>query len=345
MARWTAALTLTLALACGRGEPPPAAPPSAAPTAVKVLEVRPSTETETLRLTGTLAAEDSAAIRAEAGGPIASIAFDHGNTVRKGDVLLRLHDADARATVAEADARLALAEAQLTRTRGLVERQNASRADLDRAQADRDLAEAGWLRAREVLRRTVVRAPFDGVVGLREVAPGEIVDPGRVVTRIESLDRVAVDVAVAERDLVRVRLGQPAVVEVDAYPALAFTGEVVFVGPRVDPTSRTAPARIRVPNPDGVLRPGMTARLALAAAEIPDALRVPTQAVLTTARGSTVFVVDQEETAQARVVQTADRDADTVRIVDGLIAGDRVVTEGLVRLRPGAKVRVLGDGS
>lgn len=333
------AFVVFTAVACGSGEATPGAggPPSA--TAVRVQEVAPSAARTALVLVGTVDAEESEDVRPESPGSVQQIAFDHGERVEQGQVLVRLRDADARAAVAEAEARLALASTQLERTQGLFDRQNASRQELDRAKADRDLARAGLDRAREQLRRTVIRAPFDGVVGLRDVSPGEVVDPSRVVTRIESLDRLVVDAEVPERSLPHVRVGLAAEVEADALPGRRFAAEVAFVGPRIDASTRTAPIRVRVADPAGLL-PGMTARVSVTASEIADALLVPTQAVVTGARGPSVWVV-ADGVAELRPVVVADRTTDTVRVVEGLAPGDHVVVEGLIRLRPGASVRVV----
>jgi membrane fusion protein (multidrug efflux system) len=340
LAAWIAG---TIACGSGRSSSAPTPPPA---TAVRVTTVAPSAMRGALSLTGSVEAEESEDVRPETQGQVAKIAFDHGQRVAAGDVLVRLRDAEARASVAEAEARLSLAATKLERTQGLFDRQNASRQDLDTARADRDLAQAAVDRAREQLRRTVVRAPFDGVVGLREVSVGEVVDPSRVLTRIESVDRLSVDVQVPERALPQVALGLPATVAVDALPGEEFAAEVTFVGPRVDATTRTAPVRVRVEDPERGLRPGMTARVELTSAEIPDALLVPTQAVVTGATGSSVWVVNAEGKAELRRVTTADRTAETVRVVDGLAPGERVIVEGIVRLRPGAAVRVLdGDGA
>lgn len=325
-------------LGCGGGAAETQGPPPA--PAVKVVTVAGASSAEDLSLTGTVEAEQSAELRAESTGPVAQIAFDHGQAVHQGDLLVRLRDAEARAGVDEATARVALAEAELARTQALFGRQNASQADLERSQAETALAKAQLARAEEMLRKTALRAPFDGVVGLREVSQGEVIDPSRVVTRIEALDRVVVDVAVPERWLPRLSVGLPAAVEVEALPGARFEGTVEFVGPRVGDATRTAPVRVRVPNPEGTLRPGMSAKVAVRTNALDDALLLPARAVVSTAKGSSVWVVDAEGVVNPRPVRVTDRSADQVRVVEGLTPGDRVVVEGLLRLRPGATVRV-----
>lgn len=330
----------TLTFGCGHVESADA-PKGQAATAVKVVSVETSSARDALGITGTVEAEETAEIRVEGSGPVSQLGFDHGQRVKKGDVLLRLRGAEAAAGVAEAGARLSLAKTQSERIRGLFERSNASRQDVDVRVAEEALAQAQLERANEALRRTVVRAPFDGVVGLRGVALGEVVDPSRVVARIEAIDRVVVDVEIPERWLPRMSVGLPASIEVDALPGERFVGDVIFVGPRISSSTRTAPVRVRVPNEHGRLRPGMSARVSLTTADIPDAILVPAQAVVSTATGSAVWVVDAEGVVQPRPVETAERTADEVRIVGGLAVGENVVVEGLIRLRPGNTVRVM----
>jgi membrane fusion protein (multidrug efflux system) len=333
-----ACAVVVLALSCG-GEEQVAAPAPAS-TPVKVVIVSTSQSQSQVALSGTVEAEESAEVRPESTGPVQSLGFDHGQAVKAGDVLVRLRDAEARAAVDEAQARLNLANAQLDRTQALFGRQNASAQDLERARADRDLATAQLARSKEQLRKTVVKAPFDGVAGLRMVAPGEVVDPSRVVTRLESIARVVVDVELSERWLPRLAPGLGAEVLVDALPGETFVGEVIFVSPRVAAETRTASVRVRVPNVDGKLRPGMTARVSIQAEDIADAILLPTQAVVTSAKGASVWVVGAEGKVEPVPIEVAERTPEVVRVASGLKPGDRVVVEGLIRLRPGAQVEI-----
>lgn len=339
--RWLVPLVLAAGLACGgRGGGGGAGPAPDPTTPVRVLRVAPTDTAWTLEGQGTVVAERSVVLKSEAAGLVSEVGFTHGDRVSAGAVLVRLVDGDARGAAAEAEAAVVLAEAQLGRTRALAERQNASPADLDRAAAEASLARARRDRARDAVRRTVVRAPFAGVVGLRGVSRGDLLQPGSVITTITDLSALSVDVAVSERELAGLAPGMAASVTVDAVPGLTQAAQVVFVSPELDRGTRTGVVRVALTDPDPAVRPGSTARVAFAGSTVA-ALQVPTQAVLATARGSAVYVVDADGAAQLRPVVTADRDSASVRVVDGLVAGDAVVVEGLVRLRPGAKVRIL----
>ncbi|MCK6530985.1 efflux RND transporter periplasmic adaptor subunit [Myxococcota bacterium] len=348
-----AALPLLLVLgllapaACGDGGP--ASPGGSGgggppPTPVRVAPVAASPLQERVEGTGVVEARSSAEIRPEASGPLAAVAFRDGEKVRKGQVLARLRDEDARAQLAEAEARLALAQNELQRAEALFGRNNASQADVDRARADRDLAAAQTARARETLRRTVIVAPFDGTADRRMVAPGEVVAPATVVTRLESLDDLAVDLSLPEGDVAAVAVGQAARIAVDALPGQVFEGEVSFVGPRVSAATRTVPVRVSLPG-GGALRPGLTARISIVTRTVPDALLVPTEAIVESDKGPGAYVVGPDGKATLRPVETGTRLADRVRVVSGLSPGDAVVVEGLVKLRPGATVRIVDGGA
>jgi membrane fusion protein, multidrug efflux system len=340
MARWLGpALVFSTALACGSGHEGSGAPAPPTATAVRVTTVAEADATRTLAASGTLVAERSVVLRPETSGLVTSVGFDHGASVLAGQVLARLVDAEPRAALAEAEARVALAEADFDRTEKLASRENTSRADLDRARASKALAAAERDRARDAVRKTVVRAPFAGTVGLRRIVVGDLVDPSREITTLVDPTALGVDVAIPERELSHLSLGGAAKIEVDALPGQPITGHVSFVSPEVALDTRTVLVRVAIDDPTG-LRPGLTARVTLEGATLP-AVRVPTQAVLTTARGSAVYVVGADQKAELRSVVTADRELDTLRIVEGLQPGDQVVVDGLVRLRPGASVRVL----
>jgi membrane fusion protein (multidrug efflux system) len=334
-------LFVTFALACGHGgEEAATAPAAPMATAVKVVTVGTEPMERATTTFGTIEALQTAELRPEASGTVARVAFEDGDTVEKGQLLLKLRDDAAKAQQADAEARLALADAKHGRVAALFEKQNTSRQELDQATAERDLARAAVDLARDAVRKTEVRAPFDGVVGRREVSVGASVGPSTTVTRIEDLTQVTVDLALPERLLSVVAVGSAVRVRVDAFPADVFEGEIKYVAPRIDEATRTVEVRAHVPNEDRRLRPGLSAEVEVVTASRPDALMVPTQAVQTTDKGTTVFVVDAESKAQIRPVKTGTRTDDRVEVLEGLAAGDKVVVEGLVRLAPGAAVRI-----
>jgi membrane fusion protein (multidrug efflux system) len=338
----------TFGLACGEsGARPAATAAAAAPTAVRVVVVHPGTASDRAEAPGVVQAEETAEIRAETDGPIETISFQDGDAVARDQVLVRLRSADARAAVDDADARVRLAKATLDRVQALADRGNASAADLDKAKADRDLAQAALDHAKEALRRTSIRAPFAGVVGKRLVAPREIIDSTRPITRIEAIDRVTLDAPIPERYPPSLAPGSAATATIEAFPGRTFEGTLVYVSPRVSDDTRTVDVRVRLDNADHALRPGMTARASVELGELASAIAVPTQAVVVGAKGSSVWVVGADGAAEQRPIETGPRDAQTVRVTGGLTDGEKVIVEGMIRLKPGVPVNVVAgeDGT
>lgn len=331
--------------ACGASPAPsspasaPGAPAPPVPVRVEVLSAAPLERA--IEGTGALAAIDSAVLRPEIQGLVEAVLFQDGQAVKKGQALVRLRSADARAALLDAEARATLSELELARKVALVARGDAAKADQDRAEAEAALAKAALIRAQEALRKTTIAAPFDGIVGLREVAVGELVDPSRRITRLESLDNLVVDLALAETALGSLAPGQPATVAVDALPGVSFDGQVSYVAPRINDGSRTVDVRVALQDPAGLLRPGMSAEARIVTARVPDAVLIPTESVVRAGGGMAAYVIDPEGKAELRPIRPGERGETRLEVLDGLAVGERVVVEGLARLRPGAMVQVL----
>ena len=338
--------TLALALlftGCG-AEPGPAAPPPPPPVRVEI--ATPGGLDRRELAVGVVATPDSVELRAETAGLVQAVLFSDGQSVRKGQVLVRLRDADAQAGLVDARARARLAGLALERAGALLARGDVAQADVDRAEADDALARAAVSRAEEALRRTAIVAPFDGRVGRRDVSEGQTVDPTRVLTRVESLTNLAVDVALPEAALATVAVDQPAVVTLDAL-GIEVGAHVSYVAPRVSEQSRTIDVRVVLDPGDVRARPGMSARVAILTDHQPDAILVPTQALVPGGSGMGLWVAGPDGTVTLTPVQTGQRLPDRIEITAGINPGDAVVVEGLSRLRPGAKVvpRVSDPGS
>jgi membrane fusion protein (multidrug efflux system) len=278
-------------------------------------------------------------LRAESPGRVERVYFEDGAHVRRGDRLVALRDVDARASLDEARARWNLAKLDHERARALVATGDLARAELDRAAANEALARAAVDRANEDLRRTILVAPLDGVLGRRQVSPGQFVDPSVVLARLEVIDPILIEAAFPEGAVGQIAVAQAA--RVDIPGAEPREGRVTFVAPRLDPTSRTLPVRVTLENTNGTLVSGMTARLRLTTERRTDALLVPTHAVSPSAKGPAVWIVAPDQTVQLSPVVLGQRQESQVEVVDGVKPGESVVIEGLARLRPGAPVKVL----
>lgn len=311
------------------------------PVAVEAITVHRDTVREILELVGELEAEESVVIKSETQGIIDQITFDEGAAVRRGALLFRLRDDEQRARLTEAAAQLVLAADEYRRAKALAAKGTISPAELDRAAAAWQAATARRDLARIALRRTEIRAPFDGVLGARPVSPGDRIDTDTGLVRLDAVERLRLAVTVPERSVPAVRTGMPVAIALTPWPGRTFPGEIYFVAPALDPQSRRLLLKAWVPNPGHELRPGLFATVDLEVARRPDALVVPESAVTYDARGAFLWRIDGDGTAAHVAVKTGIRRQGLVEIVAGVSEGDRVVSAGTHKLAAGARVAVV----
>jgi len=340
MKKWMAGLVGALGLACGSPEAQVA--PGAAPVLVKTEVLQTSVLTQQVEAPATVLATNSVTVFPEMTGIAVDVPFEDGASVQKGARLVKLRDDTARASVQDAEARMQLAEAKYRRITELFERGNASAQEKDVATAERDLAQAAVSIAKDSLRKTDIRAPFSGKVGIRRVAVGATLTPTTAITQLEDLNALVAEFTISERDLPRLALGNPIQLEVDADPSRSYTGTLIFLSPRVDERSRTAIARASL-EPSELLRPGMSATIRVDAHTLDAALLIPSQAVITGVDGAKVFVIGEDGRAESRKITTGERLAERIEAKEGLKPGDKLIIEGLLRLQPGSEVRVAGE--
>ncbi len=337
------ACLLLVTTACSRGDKPAASagPPGAsgAPPALPVIVALARTEalTDRLRAVGTLAANESVIIRSEIPGRVAQIHFEEGQPVLAGAPLITLDGAEYRAQVAQTEATVTVNRLTFQRAADLVKTNMLSQQDYDQAQARLAESRALLQRHQVMLAKTVLRAPFDGMAGLRLVSPGAYVQPGQDLVNLEDLDPLKIEFRVPERHATAMTVGRALGLRVDAVPGRRFTGEIYAIDPRLDAATRTFALRGRVPNGDGLLRPGMFAQVELTVGERPAAVVIPEQAIVP--RGDKLYVFKVVDSKVAFTpVGTGLRAPGIVEIVDGLVTGDTVVIEGQMKLRDGMPV-------
>lgn len=307
------------------------------PTAVETAVVTVDSVTDSISAVGTLRADESVVIRPELAGRIEKIHFIEGERVARGEPLFSLDASLIRSELREADANLAMSRRAFERAGDLIGRKLIPQADYDDARSQLEIDEARLASAGTRLDKTVINAPFDGVVGLRQVSPGDYVNIGQALVSLVQLDPIKVDFSVPEIYLSRLDPGQVIELKLDAFPNETFRGEVIAIDPQIDVNGRSVVLRAVLPNEDRRLRPGLFARLDLELARHEDALMVPEQALWP--QGERKFVFRVEE-GQARLVevQTGIRRAGSVQIVSGLAPGDEIVTAGQLKLFDGASV-------
>jgi len=312
---------------------------------VIVAPVRTMRLADNIEALGTLRANESAQLTATTTDTIAEIRFNDGQRVSAGEVLVVMNSREQIAERAEALAAVEEARRQFERVQDLARRGTASASLLDQRRRELDTARARLEAAEARLRDRRIVAPFDGVVGLRNVSVGSLLTPGTVVTTLHDDSVMKLDFTVPELFLTTVVPGLRVEAQSRAYPGETFHGEVVSVSNEVDPVTRAFRVRALVPNPERKLRPGMLLTLSLAGRER-DAHVVPEDAVLTRGREHSVFVVEDGR-AVRRVVKLGIRVPGAVEVVDGLTGTEQVVTHGAIRLEDGAavQVRAVDDGS
>jgi membrane fusion protein (multidrug efflux system) len=337
-----AGLLATGLAGCGRdGDPIPNAggPPA---TQVVAAEAKAQPVSERLSLVGTVAANEMVEIRSETDGTIAEVLFHEGAHVRARDLLIRIDDSKLAAAVAEAEANFRLSRANHERSRQLYEDKLVSQQEFDQAAAVFQMNEAGLELKRQQLKDTRIHAPFEGVVSSRQVSPGQVISRNTTLTWLIDLDPVKIEFNVPERFLSQVQPDQTIEVTVAAYPGRPFRGRVFFVSPYVDPATRTALVKAETPNPKAELKPGMFANLDLILQVRERAVVIPETALVPSGDRLTVFVINDEQIIETRPVRVGVRLAGEVEIIEGLQAGERVVAEGVQKVRPGGRVKVAG---
>lgn len=313
-------------------------PPATFPTAVEVTRVTSTRLALDVAAVGTLRSNESVTLRPETAGRIATIGFRDGVTVKKGTVLVALDAAMQAAELEQAKANRELARSTQQRNEELFQKKFISKQALDASAATLRVQEAAVTLAEAKLAKTQIRAPFAGVIGLRNVGIGDYVKEGQDLINLEDIATLKVDFRLPEATLPQLRLGQPLEVTVDALPGEKFSAELDAVDPLVDAGGRSLSLRARLANSDGRLRPGMFVRVRLVLAEKPQALMLPEQALVPDPAGAFVYRVLNGTAEKVKVKTGVRRDA-LVEIVEGLRDGDVVVAAGQLKLRPGAPVR------
>jgi membrane fusion protein (multidrug efflux system) len=312
------------------GGGPPAMP-------VEVAVARQDTVVNAILATGEIEAMQSIELRPEVDGRLLQILVREGTEVRRGDPLFKIDDAEIKAQVARLQAERDVAQQTLDRTRELLEQNASSEADLELAEANARSSQAQLDLQQLRLDRTVVRAPFSGLVGERFVSVGDYVNSATRLVTLQTVDPQRAVFQVPERYSQRLQVGQDVTFRVAALPDVEFAGVVDFVDPVVRLPARTITVKAEVPNPNRDLKAGMFIEARLATDVRPDAVVVPEDAILPL-QGATFVWVVSEGTAGRRQVEIGVRMPGFVEIRDGVQAGEQVVVGGLERLSEGAPV-------
>jgi len=337
------ALLLFLTPAVVLAQKPPAKPP-----VVQAVTAATKTVSDQIEALGTLLANESVDLTAKVTETITSISFTDGQRVKKGDVLATMHAEEARALLREAESTADESLRQYDRIKQLSRQGAASAAQLDEVRRVYETARARQLAIQSRIDNLTITAPFDGVVGLRNISIGALVQPGDLISTIDDDSVMKLDFAVPSTFLPVLVPGAPVEARARAFGQKVFTGEIRSVSSRIDPVTRTVVARAEIANPERVLKPGLLMTVALRANER-EAVVIPEEALLPAGRRNFVMLVEESNegpVARKVAVTTGLRLPGEVEILDGVAAGQNVITHGALKAADGAPVVIsaAGDG-
>ncbi len=319
------------------------------PTTVTSAKVTKANWAPTLTAVGSITPVQGATISAELPGMVAEIGFESGRPVKKGDLLVKLDASAEQAQFRSAQADLELMKAEFTRAQDLSKRNVISKAEFDAAASKFAQAKAAVENMQSVIDKKEIRAPFDGIAGIREVNPGQMVPAGQNLVTLQALDKVFVDFSLPQQDLGKVKVGLPVKMTTDAIEGREFTGTLSAINSAIDPATRSVSLQATIDNADHALRAGMFARVEVQLPETKPTLFIPTTAVAYAPYGNSVYVIESkknEKTGKNEIVtrqqfvRTGETRGDFVAITNGLKEGEEVVSTGVFKMRNGMHVVV-----
>jgi len=314
------------------------------PTMVTVAVIQPRTFEDTIEVLGVAKGRQSVTLTAATTQLVDRVRFTDGQRVSRGAVLVELRDTEQDAGTAQAEARLVQARRAYDRFKTLGDQGFASKAAIDQYEASWRSAQADVSAARARQNDRLIRAPFAGVVGLSDVAPGALVNPGAPIVTLDDVSAIRVDFQTPERYLGQLRQGQSLLATADAYPGVTIAGRIAKLDTRVDERTRAITARAEFPNTDGRLKPGMLMRVGISRGQR-TSLSAPESAVAVQGDAAYVYVLRQmgERTmVEQRPILTGSRQMGFVEIREGVKAGEKIVADGLNKIQPGQPVRIAG---
>lgn len=313
-----------------------------APTAVIGANVETTTWSDPLKALGTLKADESVTLSATVTAIIEALEFEGGEQIAKGTPLVRLNSAETRADLRAAQALRDERQAVVNRLAQLQSRNLAPRADVEDSRAQLRQAQASIEAIEARLDNYTLSAPFDGVVGFRELSVGTLVTPGTELATLDKLERMKLDIRLPERELGRLAPGTPLDAHSAAFPEARFQGSITSIGTRVDPVSRSVMARAELDNPERRLRPGMLMEVNIERASR-QSPTVPESALIAEGQQQHVLVINRDDMRiERRDITPGQRRPGEIEVLSGLEPGELVVSHGTDRTRDGATVRLLG---
>jgi multidrug efflux system membrane fusion protein len=322
------------------------------PASVTVAEVKTEVIPNLLTAVGDLAAVHQVNVTSDVSGRITDIMFTAGSTVKAGSPLVQLFDGPDQGDLASFKAQATGAQLALDRAKQLAARQFGPQSTADAAQAAFDQANAGIAKTQALISQKLVRAPFDGELGVRHVEVGQFLTAGTQIVSLTDLSELYANFTVTEKDSANLKVGHTVRIAVDAYPGRAFEGKITAIEPQIATDTRNIRVQATIANPDHILKPGMFATTTVVLPDKAAVVTVPETAVDYTLYGDSVFLITEKKeddgktslTAVRTFVRTGNRIDGRAEVLNGLKAGDRVVAVGQLKLQSGAAVAISADG-
>ena len=325
-------------------KPPP-------PTSVNIAEAKSETIPNLLTAVGDLAAVHQVNVTSDVNGRITDIMFTAGASVKAGTPLLQMFDGPEQADLTSFKAQSTMAQLSLERARQLASRQFGPQATVDLAQSSFDQANAGIAKTEAIISQKLVRAPFDGELGVRKVEIGQYLTAGTQIVSLTDLSALYANFTVTEKDSGQLKVGQIVRIAVDAYPGRTFDGKITTIEPQIATDTRNIRVQATIANPDRILKPGMFATTTVVLPDKPPVVTVPETAVDYTLYGDSVYLLTEKKEDDGKTslsvvrtfVQTGNRINGRAEILKGLKPGDRVVAVGQLKLQSGSAVTISTD--
>ena len=321
------------------------------PSNVSIAEAKTEVIPNLLTAVGDLVAVHQVNVTTDVPGRITEIHFTAGSHVKAGTPLVQLFDAPEQGDLASFKAQATVGEQQLDRAKQLASRQFGPQSTVDTAQATYDQAKAGIAKTEALISQKLVRAPFEGDLGVRQVEVGQYLTAGTQIVSLTDLSVLYANLTVTEKQSSQIKVGQAVRVAVDAYPGRTFEGKITTIEPQIATETRNIRVQATIQNPESILKPGMFATTTIVLPEKPPVVTIPETAVDYTLYGDSVFLITEKKgedgktslTAGRTFVKTGNRVEGRVQILKGLKAGDRVVAVGQIKLQSGMAVAISND--
>jgi multidrug efflux system membrane fusion protein len=321
------------------------------PATVTVAEANSEVVPNLLKAVGDLAAVHQVNVTSDVSGRITEILFTAGSNVKAGSPLVQLFDAPEQGDLASFKAQATVAQLSLDRAKQLAARQFGPQATVDSTQAAYDQANAGIAKTEAIISQKLVRAPFDGELGVRHVEVGQFLTAGTQIVTLTDLSAVYANFTTTEKDSSTLKVGQAVRVVVDAYPGRKFEGKITTIEPQINTDTRNIRVQATIDNPDRILKPGMFATTTVVLPDLAAVITVPETAVDYTLYGDSVYLIKENKTDDGKTnltvartfVRTGDRIDGRAVITSGLKAGDRVVAVGQLKLQSGSAFLISSD--